>query len=397
MLLPSVAELYARPWSNENRADQWVNTVRYTIVVGWIVHPRTGKFHDTTLDQEWDDRKSLCRNNLLTVHLDYNLELMSSISISVKANDHPHIRPLNVLRDLSAVADLIELCFSSTMDNDGQRYLSDMRRASHDDSFLNWASRVTESASLPLMGYVWEQDGRIVGNSSLIPFRDHGKRIYLIANVATHPDYRRRGIGRALTERSMKQARDKNASAVWLHVREDNPGAIELYKGLGFQELARRTAWYATPDRYLPLPNVDIRIAPRQPRFWPQQQDWLRRLYPEALDWYHQWNFNALRPGLWTWIYMLFVDFNIKQWAATRNDKLLATLTWMPHGSRSESLYAAIDQQADGNALTYLLLNARRVFANHTSISLDYPAGEMVEAIQAAGFKPRRTLLWMRA
>jgi ribosomal protein S18 acetylase RimI-like enzyme len=315
----------------------------------------------------------------------------------MKVNDHPHIRPLNVLRDLSAVADLIELCFSSTMDNDGQRYLSDMRRASHDDSFLNWASRMTESASLPLTGFVWEQDGRIVGNSSLIPFRDHGKRIYLIANVATHPDYRRRGIGRALTERSMKQARDKNASAVWLHVREDNPGAITLYEALGFQEIARRTAWYATPDRHLPMPQMDIQIAPRHARFWLQQQEWIRRLYPNALDWYHSWNFNALRPGLWTWLYMLFVDFNIKQWAATRNDKLLATLTWMPHGGRSETLYAATAQTTDGEALTYLLLNVRRILANHSSLSLDYPAGEMVEAIQAAGFKPRRTLLWMRA
>lgn len=59
---------------------------------------------------------------------------MSSITIPVKANDHPHIRPLNVLRDLSAVADLIELCFSPTMDHDGQRYLSDMRRASRADT-----------------------------------------------------------------------------------------------------------------------------------------------------------------------------------------------------------------------------------------------------------------------
>lgn len=54
---------------------------------------------------------------------------MSSITIPVKANHHPHIRPLNVLRDLSAVADLIELCFSPTMDRDGQCYLSAMRRA----------------------------------------------------------------------------------------------------------------------------------------------------------------------------------------------------------------------------------------------------------------------------
>src|SRR5215208_4430886 len=188
---------------------------------------------------------------------------MSSITLPAQTNDHPHLRPLNVLRDLSAVADLIELCFSSTMDNDGQRYLSDMRRASRDDSFLNWAARMSESASLPLMGFVWEQDGRIVGNSSLIPFRDHGKRIYLIANVATHPDYRRRGIGKALTERVMQQARARNASAIWLHVRDDNPGAIQLYESLGFQEIARRTNWHAVPDRFLPPPPTDIQIVSR--------------------------------------------------------------------------------------------------------------------------------------
>src|SRR5919106_2261059 len=225
---------------------------------------------------------------------------MSSITIPVRAkNDHPHIRPLNVLRDLSAVADLIELCFSPTIDNDGQRYLTDMRRASRDDSFLRWASRMTETASLPMMGYVWEQDGRIIGNASLIPFRDRGKRIYLIANVATHPDYRRRGIGRALTEQVMKQARDKKASAIWLHVRDDNPGAIKLYQDLGFQEAARRTTWQADPDTRLTYPQTKIRIVPRHSRFWSQQQDWLRRLYPEALSWYHAWNINALRPGIW--------------------------------------------------------------------------------------------------
>jgi len=274
---------------------------------------------------------------------------MSSITIPVKANDHPHIRPLNVLRDLPAVADLIELCFSSTMDNDGQRYLSDMRRASRDDSFLNWATHMTETASMPMMGYVWDDNGRIVGNASLIPFRDHGKRIYLIANVATHPEYRRRGIGRALTERSMKQARDKNAFAIWLHVRDDNPGAIKLYEGLGFQEIARRTNWQAVPDRSVSIPQTNIQIMPRHQRFWPLQQDWLRRLYPDALNWYHSWSFNALRPGLWNWVYLLFIDFNIKQWVALRNDELLATLTWMPQGGRSESLFAATKPEVDAS------------------------------------------------
>lgn len=323
---------------------------------------------------------------------------MGSITIPVKANDHPHLRPLNMLRDLSAVADLIEICFSPTMDNDGQRYLSDMRRASRDDSFLRWASRMTETASLPLMGYVWEQDGRIIGNASLIPFRHKGRRVYLIANVATHPDYRRQGIGRALTERVMKQARAKRASAIWLHVREDNSGAIKLYQELGFQEIARRTTWQANPDARLTLPEGEIRILPRHPHFWPQQQDWLRRLYPDVLSWYHSWNLNALRPGFWNWLYLVFVDFNIRQWAAVRNEQLLATLTWMPQGGRSETLYAATPlAQSRNEALTSLLIHARQMTGYHPRLTLEYPAGEMTEAIQAAGFKPLRTLLWMRA
>lgn len=322
---------------------------------------------------------------------------MSSISIPVKANDHPNMRPLNVLRDLSTVADLIELCFSPTIDNDGQRYLSDMRRASRDDSFLSWASRVTETAALPLMGYVWEQDGRIIGNASLIPFRDKGKRIYLIANVATHPDYRRRGIGRALTERVMKLARDKNAAAIWLHVRDDNPGAVKLYRDLGFQEVARRTTWQAAPDARLTVPRHNIKIVPRHPRFWSRQQEWLHRLYPQELNWYQSWNINALRPGLWNWLYLLFIDFNVKQWAAVRGDELLATLAWMPQGGRAESLYAAIRSAGAGSeALTALLIHARRTITYPSSLNLDFPADEMSDAIHTAGFQPRRTLLWMR-
>lgn len=322
---------------------------------------------------------------------------MGSITIPIRAQEHPHIRPLNMFRDLSTVADLIELCFSPTMDNDGQRYLSDMRRASRDDSFLRWASRVTETTSLPLTGYVWEQDGRIVGNASLIPFRDKGRRIYLIANVAVHPDHRRRGIARALTERVMNQARGKKASALWLHVRDDNPGAVRLYEELGFREIARRTTWSARPDPFLPRPATDIQIVPRDSRFWPLQQTWLDRLYPDSLNWYHAWNTGALKPGLWNWLHLLFLDFSVKQWAAVRTGELLATLAWVPQSGRSESMYAATDADRDPQALTQLLLHARRALSNHSYLSLDFPAGEMQDAIRASGFTPRRTLLWMRA
>ena len=315
---------------------------------------------------------------------------------------------MNMFRDLPAVADLIELCFADTMDNDGQRYIADMRRASRDDGFLKWASHMTETASLPLTGFVWEEEGRIVGNASLIPFRDKGRRIYLIANIAVHPDFRRHGIARTLTRRAMKHGWSKKATALWLHVRDDNPGAIKLYNDLGFQEVARRTTWVAKPDPHIFQPSSEIQVVSRHPRFWSQQQDWLRRLHPDSLNWYHHFNPNSLRPGLLNWLYMLFVDMNIKQWAAVRRDKLLATLSWAPYGGRSEGLilatppatqtsYAKDDATPVSEALTQLLIHARRMLSNYTRLSIEHPAGEMTEAFLASGFTERRTLLWMRA
>jgi hypothetical protein len=196
----------------------------------------------------------------------------------------------------------------------------------------------------------------------------------------------------------MKQARDKKASAVWLHVRDDNPGAVHLYQDLGFQEVARRTTWQASSEHRLEVSETDVKIVPRHPRFWPLQQEWLRRVYPKDLAWYQSWNTNSLRPGLWNWFYLLFIDFNVRQWAAVRNEELLATLTWMPQAGRSESLFAATGPAGTGGeALTALLAHARRSITDLPSLTLDYPADEMVDAIRTAGFVPRRTLIWMRA
>ena len=151
---------------------------------------------------------------------------------------------------------------------------------------MRWASNAVESVSMPLSGYVWEENGEIIGNVSLIPYRHKKRKIYLIANVAVRPDYRRRGIGRALTDKAMHHARERRAVATWLHVREDNPGAIALYESLGFRELARRTMWQAKPDRNSASEISSIVITRRFARDWPQQETWLNRLYPDLMTWY---------------------------------------------------------------------------------------------------------------
>ncbi len=322
---------------------------------------------------------------------------MSSITLPARANAHPNLRPVSILRDLPAVADLIEMCFSSTMDSEGKRYVQDMRRAGIDNSFLQWANRAAETTSLPLSGYIWEENGKIVGNVSLVPFRHSKQRIYLIANVAVHPDFRRQGIARALTERAMQHAREKKVNNIWLHVREDNPGAIDLYTKLGFTERARRTSWQANTDPHALTLQTDIAITNRNPSDWPTQLNWLSRLYPDFLAWHRNWSFNSLRPGLWNWLYLLFVDINIRQWAAVRKDQMEAALAWIPFG-RGESLFAAAGERSDPDALTVLLLQARRDLSHfYPNIALEFPSGELDDAIHAAGFKLVRTLIWMQA
>ena len=323
---------------------------------------------------------------------------MISTLTSAPISTPGRIRPLNVLRDLPSIADLIELCFSSTLDPDGRSYIDQMRRNGRDSSFLNWAPRVIETVSLPLSGFVWEDNGRVVGNVSLIPFVKRGQKIYLIANVATHPDYRRRGIARELTTAAMQRAREKHAQAIWLHVRDDNQGAIQLYHELGFVERSRRTSWQASSGAAPPVnAYANIRIAPRPARDWAVQRGWLARAYPEALDWYQPQGWGMFQPGILNGLYRFLTDNNTIQWSAYRNGTLHGVLACQRTGSRTDRLWAALPAKADPDAVTALLLNARRYLAQSSSLAMDYPAGPMDDAIRAAGFTVQRTLAWMEA
>lgn len=308
----------------------------------------------------------------------------------------PQLRSLNILRDLPAVADLVEKCFATTMDAEGHRYIQQMRRAGHDNTFLRWASHAVDTVSMPLSGYVWEENGEIIGNVSLIPYKHHKRKYYLIANVAVQPDQRRRGIGRMLTQAAMDHARQRHADETWLHVRDDNPGAIALYENLGFREIVRRTNWQAKPDRGLNATIPTVQVTGRSGRDWPAQESWLRRLYPDLMDWYAPMPWRSLRPGLGPALYRFMMDDDVRHWAARISGTTSALLSWQSTPGRSDRLWVAAPPEGSDQALTALLFHARRVLTWRENLVLDFPAGEYVEAIEAAGFHPHRTLLWMQ-
>ncbi len=319
---------------------------------------------------------------------------MTAIFATAASATSGQLRPLNILRDLPAVADLIELCFASTIDAEGRSYVDQMRRNGRDSNFIGWASKVIDSASLPLSGFVWEDGGRVVGNVSLIPFFKGGRKIYLIANVATHPDYRRRGIARALTDAAMRRACEKQAASIWLHVRAESSAALALYRSLGFQERARRTTWQGSPGTALP---GDLHVQKRPGRDWPIQRLWLERAYPVQLNWYGQQNWDIFRPGLFSGIHRLMSDINVTQWSVYRAGSLQGVLACMRSFGRPDYLWGAFPEHPDLDAVTNLLLYARRELAQSRNVGMEYPAGIVDEAISASGFSAQRTLVWMEA
>lgn len=65
-----------------------------------------------------------------------------------------------------------------------------------------------------------------------------------LLNICVHPDYQRRGYGRALVLHLLDIARRKRAVMALLEVRVSNDAAYRLYTSLGFDEVGMRKNYY---------------------------------------------------------------------------------------------------------------------------------------------------------
>lgn len=68
-----------------------------------------------------------------------------------------------------------------------------------------------------------------------------------INNIATRPEVRRLGIGRALMDTAMEDGRLRGASFSVLEVRASNVTAQAMYQAMGFRASRRRKDYYRTP------------------------------------------------------------------------------------------------------------------------------------------------------
>jgi ribosomal protein S18 acetylase RimI-like enzyme len=146
-------------------------------------------------------------------------------------------RRFNPLRDITPMTELIELSFAGALDQSSRQMLQEMRTLSWLLGPLLWLMNKADSRTGGIFdGYVWMEEGDIVGNVS-VHQRYKGRKGWFISNLAVHPDHRRTGIAHRLMMQALELARRKGAPRVSLEVRAGDVPAQKLYEKLQFRKV----------------------------------------------------------------------------------------------------------------------------------------------------------------
>ena len=124
--------------------------------------------------------------------------------------------------DVAAIAELEKRCFSDPWSAD------------------SIASELVNPLSYWLVAEIDGQVAGYVGSQSVLDAAD-------MMNIAVSPDYRRRGIAKALVNELTAYLSKNNVIALLLEVRVSNEPAITLYEKMGFQQVGRRPNYYRNP------------------------------------------------------------------------------------------------------------------------------------------------------
>lgn len=306
------------------------------------------------------------------------------------------IRALNPSIDLREIADLIEMCFKGTIDEDGLDYIRYLRKLASDSSYLYLGVGRPQHTLAPIQGFVYEVDGRIVGNLSMIPFHKNGDFVYLIANVAVHPAFRRQRIAFDLTARALKYAREKSAKSTWLQVRDDNPPAIDLYRQMGFVERCRRSTYTIKSRKKLAEFNgMDFKIRRRKDFEWERQKLLLQEIYPDDIRWNLGLREKRFLPGFWHGLSRIFSGVSISNISIYHGNKLLGLASLERTTLYADNLWIVAEENHDEDVIYAAVPYFRASTISKKPQTINYPVSRGENAFTNLGFGKNHTLIWM--
>ena len=105
--------------------------------------------------------------------------------------------------------------------------------------------------------WVAELDGKIVGMIVVWLIIDEAH----VATLATHPNFRRQGVGTKLLSHALRLMMDEGAQSSFLEVRASNVVAQEMYRKFGYEESGVRPRYYKDNDEdafLMTLESLDV-------------------------------------------------------------------------------------------------------------------------------------------
>ncbi len=137
--------------------------------------------------------------------------------------------PFDPLRHMGPMTDLLVRVFGEELGPGARYVLRQMRHLARWGALGFWLL----GRDMPSIGgFVWLEDGQVVGNVSLRRAAYPGG--WMIGNVAVDPAWQRQGIGRALMETALDAVDRFGGRWVGLEVRDDRPAPMAMYESLGF-------------------------------------------------------------------------------------------------------------------------------------------------------------------
>lgn len=133
--------------------------------------------------------------------------------------------------DIAEIADMERRCFPFPW--------------SYDSIYYELSNPIAESwvALVESGGTTEEENNNKYVYAGYINYRIISDEIH-IGNIAVLPQFRRRGIARALINRLFTQAKAHQADKITLEVRVSNTAAATLYQSLGFEAAGIRKEYY---------------------------------------------------------------------------------------------------------------------------------------------------------
>jgi ribosomal protein S18 acetylase RimI-like enzyme len=321
--------------------------------------------------------------------------------VSAHSKTFSGVRPVLLRHDLSAIADLIETCFAPTLDAGGRSAIQEMRFLSRAGPLVWLLGHLDPGGPLGMRGFVWIEQGRLVGNVSLSP-ADENKG-WVISNVAVYPDYRRRGIARRLMQAALEFVAAKGTFAT-LQVEADNTPARALYEDLGFELERTFTRWRRNtylPDPDRPAESLSLRRLQRN------DVDALYALAQEirpdtrgGMGWQRPTRRDAFKPARLATLRQLFTGRRVDTWVLDGQEQGLdaALIVEARMGCATALFDLLVHSEQQGQLEARLLQHTiRRLDGRFRPLVTQHPADDafMEAALRQHHFRPERTLAHM--